>query len=108
MARKNSLPPNRDYARLQNKVCVGLGYCGTEKNGKPLHVDDIIPSYGMVTAEQFAEWVILADDLNPNLAPTEHKKMMRAAFIDCMGAEVVDASRLKWSIEPITEIADDE
>lgn len=88
MVRKKSLPPNRDYARLQNKVCVGLGYCGTVKNGKTLHVDDIIPSYGMVTAEQFAEWVILADDLNPNLAPSEHKKMIRAAFIEFMGADL--------------------
>lgn len=108
MARKNSLPPNRDYARLMDKVCVGLGYCGCVKNGKPLHVDDIIPSYGMVTADQFAEWVILADNLNPNLAPTEYKKMMRAAFIECMGADVVDASRLKWFIEPNSETANND
>ena len=105
MKKRNHPPANRDYVRLQDKVCVGLGYCGTMKNGKPLHVDDFIPSSGMVTAEQFAEWVILADDCNPNLAPSEHKKMIRAAFIECMGSDVVDATRLRWFIEPDTDDA---
>lgn len=104
MAKKDKPPANRDCARLQNKVCVGLGYCGTIKNGRPLHVDDFIPSYGMVTAEQFAEWVILADNVNPNLAPSEHKKMIRAAFIECMGNDVVDATRLRWFIESDTDV----
>ena len=96
MARKHRPLRNRDYARLMNKVCVGLGFCGCMKNDKPLHVDDFIPPYGMVTADQFAEWVILADNLNPNLAPSEHMRAIRAAFIECMGADVVDATRLKW------------
>jgi|JI10StandDraft_1071094.scaffolds.fasta_scaffold73858_3 hypothetical protein len=98
MGREKDPRANRDYARLMNKVCVGLGYCGCIKGDKPIHVDDFIPSYGMVTAAQFAEWVILAEGLNPTLAPSEHIRAIRTAFIEFMGADVVDASRLKWHI----------
>lgn len=100
MAKKNQRPTNTAYARLMNRVCVGLGYCGCVKNDKPLHVDDFIPPYGMVTADQFVDWVILADNLNPNLAPSEHKRAIRAAFVEYMGADVVDATRLTWFFEP--------
>jgi len=100
MSKKHQPPPNQDYARLMDKVCVGLGYCGCIKDDKPLHVDDFIPPYGMVTADQFVDWVILADNLNPNLAPSENKRAIRVAFVECMGADVVDATRLTWFEEP--------
>jgi hypothetical protein len=56
-----------------------------------------------VTADQFVEWVFLADDMNPNSEPEKwmrHKAAIRAAFIEHMGAEVVETSRLRWSDVP--------
>ncbi len=51
-------------------VCVDWGYCGSVKaNGTPLHVTMFIPDEGPVTADQFVEWVFLADNMNPNVQP---------------------------------------
>jgi hypothetical protein len=83
-------------------VCPGYGFCGCTKQRqkRALHVDDFIPPYGPVTADQFVEWVFLADDMNPNSEPErwkETKQALRAAFVEHMGGEVVDATQLHWS-----------
>ena len=83
-----------------DEICVGLGFCGCIKDGRPSHVRQFIPSRGPVTADQFAEWVFLADDMNPNSEPKRWealKDKIKQAFIRHMGAEVVDAKMLKWS-----------
>jgi hypothetical protein len=85
------------YDALLHEVCVGYGYCGCMKGGRDLHVSDFIPSEGPVTADQFVEWVFLADNRNPNLGPDTHKRAIRAAFVKHMGNDVVDATRLRWS-----------
>lgn len=85
------------YDALLHEVCVGYGYCGCMKEGKSIHVDDFIPSEGPVTADQFVEWVFLADNRNPNLGPDSHKRAIRDAFVKHMGAEVIDAKLLHWS-----------
>lgn len=88
------------YDALMERVCVGLGFCGCVKHGKPLHVDDFIPPSGPVTADQFVEWVFLADNMNPNADPKRWdptKQGIKAAFIEHMGGEVVDAKALRWS-----------
>jgi len=88
------------YDALMDRVCVGLGFCGCIKNGKPLHVDDLIPGDGPVTADQFVEWVFLADNMNPNADPkrwTPIKQQIKAAFVEHMGSEVVDAAALRWT-----------
>jgi hypothetical protein len=85
--------PNSSYTALLDEVCVGLGYCGCIKQGKPLHVNDFIPEVGLVTADQFAEWVVLADDMTPSTNP--HLKLIRRAFVRHMGAEAVDAALLR-------------
>lgn len=85
------------YDALMHEVCVGYGYCGCMKDGKSIHVDDFIPSEGPVTADQFVEWVFLADNRNPNLGPEAHKRAIRAAFVKHMGEDVVDAKLLNWS-----------
>ena len=81
------------YAALLHEVCVRLGYCGCIKDDKPLHVDDFIPEAGLITADQFAEWVVLADNLTPSTSP--HLKHIRDAFVRHMGAEAVDATLLR-------------
>lgn len=90
------------YDALMDEVCVGLGFCGCIKRGRPLHVDRFIPSSGPVRADQFAEWVFLADDMNPNSKPERWEKIrakIEGAFVRHMGAAVVDASLLRWSEE---------
>ncbi|WP_035034748.1 hypothetical protein [Caulobacter sp. AP07] len=88
------------YDALMHVVCAEQGFCGCTKHGLPLHVDLFIPPRGPVTADQFVEWVFLADDQNPNsdLARWQGcKDAIRAAFVEHMGGEVVDAERLQWS-----------
>ena len=88
------------YDALMHDVCVVWGYCGCSKHGVGLHVDLFIPPAGPVTADQFVEWVILADNQNPNLNTERLKGIkagLRQAFVRHLGAEVVDATQLQWS-----------
>lgn len=89
------------FDALMDFVCVGWGYCGSiHPNGTPLHVTLFVPDYGPITADQFVEWVFLAERVNPNVdldRKQRHEDAIRAAFVRHMGGEVVDASRLRWS-----------
>jgi len=89
----------KGFAALMQEACVGWGFCGCIKGDKPLHVSDFIPPSGPVRADQFVEWLFLADNVNPNDAPERwqrHKSALHAAFIRHMGAEVVDARMLRY------------
>ena len=91
------------YDALMHEACVEWGFCGCIKRDQPLHVDFLIPPAGPVTADQFVEWLFLADNLNPNHELERwqrHKEALRAAFVRHMGAEVVDARLLRWSDVP--------
>src|SRR5262249_9758037 len=86
------------YRALMYEVCVNWGFCGCIKEGRPLHVDLLIPRDGPVSADQFVEWVFLADNLNPNSDPLRwqrHNQAIRDAFVKHMGAETVDARLLR-------------
>jgi len=86
------------FDALMHTACVVWGFCGCMKRGEPLHVSNIIPPSGPVHARQFAEWLLLADNVNPNLPRYErHKEALTAAFIAHMGSDVVDATQLRWS-----------
>ncbi len=86
------------FDALMTHACVKMGYCGCTKNEQALHVTLLIPDRGVVTADQFAEWVLLADNTNPNTDwRSKHKTALRDAFIKHMGSEVVDASRLQYT-----------
>lgn len=92
-------PAESGYGALMDDVCVRWGFCGCIKDGRPLHVDWFIPSDGPVSADQFVEWVFLADGQNPNSEPEKwqkYKDLMKASFIKHMGGEVVDATQLRW------------
>lgn len=83
-----------------HEACVVWGFCGCIKEGRPLHVDHLIPPDGPVTADQFVEWLFLAENLNPNSDPVRwrrQKEALRAAFVKYFGAEIVDARLLRWS-----------
>lgn len=87
------------FERLMNVVCVRLGYCGCVKDGEALHVTDFMPKHGSVTADQFADWVLLADGFNLDelsQAEREHREEIKAAFIEHMGREKLSAKHLRW------------
>lgn len=75
-----------------------MGFCGCVKDGKPLHVHDFIPEEGTITADEFVEWVFLADDLDSSDGSTGWStsgKAIREAFIKHMGGSEADASEFK-------------
>ena len=92
--------PASGYGALMHSVCAEWGYCGSFKDGRPLHVDFLIPPEGPVTADQFVEWVFLAENMNPNVGGSseQYKAAIRAAFVKHMGGEVVDARQLRWVV----------
>lgn len=90
--------PERDpFDSLMPFTCVGMGYCGSFRDGEHRHVTHRIPESGTITADQFVEWVIWADFGSPELTPVQHKQQLRDMFVRLMGADVVDARRLRWT-----------
>jgi hypothetical protein len=83
---------------MMHEFCVGIGFCGCVKDGKPLHVTDFIPEAGPVSADEFVRWLITADGLDPDqLGPSEIRRWipkLKAVFVKHMGADVIDASNL--------------
>jgi hypothetical protein len=84
--------PNK-FDGMMHEFCVGLGFCGGERNGEPLHVTDFIPESGPVSADDFAKWLLTADGLDPD--DRHWIVRLKAVFIRHMGADVVDASMLR-------------
>ena len=84
---------------MMHEFCVKLGYCGSVKDGKPLHVSDFIPKTGPVSADPFAKWLIAADGFDLDGFSTSQLARLRsrlsAVFVKHMGADVVDASNLR-------------
>ena len=84
---------------MMHELGVGLGWCGlTVKDGKPLHVTGFIPETGPVSAEEFVRWLIMAEGLDPDQRSPEIRRAMpqlKAVFVKHMGADVVDASKLR-------------
>jgi hypothetical protein len=79
-------------------TCVKYGCCGCPKGNSFLHVTMLIPSEGLVSADNFADWALLADDVNPNSEDKSgSREGIRAAFIEIMGSEWVDAKLLRYS-----------
>ncbi len=92
---------NPAYNALMHEVCVGFGWCGAVVNGEPSHVDDLIPTVGPVSAEQFVDWLFQAEGIDAQSEPAKwqkHKGSLREAFVRHMGADLVDASALKWDV----------
>lgn len=88
------------FDALMTFTCTEMGYCGCIKNNNTLHITLLIPDSGLVTANQFADWVLLADNVNPNVENDNwlhHKDMLKAKFIEYMGADTVEASKLRYT-----------
>jgi hypothetical protein len=80
---------------MMHEFCVGLGWCGCVKDGRPLHVSDFIPETGPVSADEFARWLITADGLDPDQLSDAELRQLRAVFVKHMGVDVIDASNLR-------------
>jgi hypothetical protein len=87
--------PDSAYDDLQHHICVELGFCGSAKDGLPLHVDDLIPSKGVITADQFAELVFLAEGLDSRNDPKQLKAAIKAAFVSLLGSQTVEVTALR-------------
>jgi hypothetical protein len=88
------------FDALMYFICPQHGFCGSVVNGEPRHVTDYIPIDGQVSADEFVEWVFLADDMDPaeDLDKWQkYKDGIKTAFIEHMGSEVVDAQMLRWT-----------
>jgi hypothetical protein len=93
------MPRKPNFETLMSAVCGGYGYCGSVQDGKFVHVTDFVPSRGKVTADDFVDWLFLAEGerwLGDAIA-MKHREALRGYFIGHMGSSVVDAHRLRWS-----------
>ncbi|HEV7234279.1 MAG TPA: hypothetical protein VGN36_08530 [Sphingorhabdus sp.] len=76
-----------------------MGFTGSfHEDGSPGHVDDYIPEIGQVTSDQFAEWVMLAEGLEP-FDGSGFQDDFKKLFARHLGSHVVDASLLKHSVD---------
>lgn len=92
------MPDNLKFDALMHAVCVEQGWCGGVANGKASQVEDYIPHAGPVGADQFVDWLFAAEGYRPASEPERakaHREVLRALFLQHMGAETVDASTLK-------------
>ncbi len=83
--------PNK-FNGMMHEFCVGLGFCGSVKDGKPLHVTQFIPEQGQVTAAEFVRWLLIADCMDPE--DSRWTNELKAVFVKHMGRDAVDANEL--------------
>ena len=80
---------------MMHEFCGKQGYCGGDKDGEWLHVTHVIPETGLVSADQFARWLIEAVRFEPDrLSTSELRRIiseLSTVFVKHMGADVVDA-----------------
>jgi len=84
-----------------HEYCVGRGYCGSAKDGKPLHVTQFIPEEGEVNADQFVSWLIKAEQLEGTKTAQDGWSDLRKIFIQHMGNYKVDVSELHSEWNPV-------
>jgi hypothetical protein len=85
---------------MMYEFCVRLGWCGaTVKDGKLVLITDFIPDTGSVTADQFVEWLMIADGVDLSTSASSWlrrwRRDLKAVFVKHMGAEAVDAAQLR-------------
>jgi hypothetical protein len=86
-----------DFDGLMRAVCVGCGYCGSLQDDGFVHVTYFFPERGRVTAEQFVDWLFMAEgEQRPVSSPSA--MLMREKLLNCfigyMGSDHVNAWKL--------------
>lgn len=80
---------------MMYEYCVGLGYCGGTVDGEPRNVRHRIPKEGVVSAVDFAKWLLWAEGFNPE--EREYRRRLpelERIFIKHMGDNFASASLL--------------
>ena len=80
------------YKALSHDICVELGFCGSEKNGKFSHIDLLIPSTGDLTADKFADLAFEAEQSGmvcSDAAQSSLHAALRKLFVKHLGSEKV-------------------
>jgi hypothetical protein len=80
---------------MMHQFCVELGWCGGERDGKRLHVSDFIPETGLVSADEFARWLVTAEGLTPDQLSRSELDQLEDVFVKHMGASLVEVSKLR-------------
>ena len=82
---------------MMHEVSAGMGFCGGVVDDEPRHVIDYIPLSGVVTADQFASWVLEAEGMSSERGDPFWSDL-RAVFIKHMGSEAIGAEALKGGL----------
>lgn len=88
------------FDRLAGEVCAKYGFCGSGHTGVFVHFTDFLPETGPVTAEDFTDWLLIADGYDPARQAEVFEKfraIFRPIFIKHMGTDCVDAGLLYYS-----------
>jgi hypothetical protein len=93
------MPRPNAFDGMMHEFCVTLGFCGSVKDGKRLHVSDFIPETGPVSADEFARFLLLADGFDlDRLSDSDLRRWMirlKAVFVQHMKTDAVDAGKLR-------------
>tara|TARA_R110002051_G_scaffold170149_1_gene240828 strand:+ start:204 stop:482 length:279 start_codon:yes stop_codon:yes gene_type:complete len=84
-----------NFTALMDAVCMGLGFCGSVKDGVPLHFTDLLPGAGKINADEFASLVFVAEGMDA--ATQGHREEIKRAFVQHMGSDLVDVAILDLS-----------
>lgn len=76
---------------------MGYGYCGSLQEEGFVHVTDFFPERGKVTAEQFVDWLFMAEGDQTLGRPSSMlmREKIRSCFIGYMGSDVINARKLR-------------
>ena len=81
-----------------------MGFCGTIKRNRPLHIIDLIPRLGELNGDQFADLVFIADGQNPYYCKEWQlrlKQKLSEGFTACMGSYTVPVEVLRYNDDPV-------
>ena len=82
----------RNLDRLLHELCVQHGHCGGR-----VHVRDLLPKAGVISARRFAALVLRAEDIDEADAPqhyAEQQRLISGLFRQHMQAEEIEAADL--------------
>ncbi|MDF7777056.1 hypothetical protein P1X14_17495 [Sphingomonas sp. AOB5] len=82
------------FDRLLWALCVTYGCCGGIVDGEPVHVTDLLPGAGTVTASQFALAALAAEGIDDGDARARWMPRLEALFRKHMGADEMPAEAL--------------
>lgn len=96
------------FDRLLKDICVNGGWCGDVVNGQLIHITDLLPMSGTVTAEEFARLVIYSEGDPGSAANIERwSAYLQSKFIEHMGSISAPADALVQNfIQPFDSVFD--